>query len=398
MAKTANGVRYSMGFAQGSGIMDTTFGNGFRAATLMYFVFREFLPPKEAFECTSNNSAFSGDDSAIALPECIPTDRFIEQAMRICSLHGITLELECVATRSKPRFVYLGRVFLNAFSDAANCADIARQAAKLHFSTDSISHRAVIMRRKAISIMVTDPFTPILSDWAQAILRITADFETVEQSLNSGESSYFAKVALQQDLLLISPDGLPAPIYPSPAYEDMVTLVEDTLGQPAYDYVTFFKNLRNLEEFELRPLFQRVGELGTLPAVRDGILFNHKGEFVRVETLKDLKTKPVNAKQETHRLMSTSDEPTSSNSNSESVTPALKKELAKIKRPARQARETAISQPQSNVKPTNARPADRKARNRERMRKFNDKRRERATKNDKPQSARGSPRRPTGEH
>lgn len=84
---------------------------------------------------------------------------------------GLTLKAETVARNSPVPF--LGRYFLDPWVVPDTIADVPRQLRKLHLSaTPKDVPAEVVMLRRAEAYLVTDANTPVLSDWARAIVRI----------------------------------------------------------------------------------------------------------------------------------------------------------------------------------------------------------------------------------
>lgn len=68
---------------------------------------------------------------------------------------------------------FLGRVFIDPWTSPTNFCDVKRRAAALHLTlTPAIVPREVILYRKAISYMITDGNTPLISHWCKAVLRL----------------------------------------------------------------------------------------------------------------------------------------------------------------------------------------------------------------------------------
>ena len=68
---------------------------------------------------------------------------------------------------------YLGRVFIDPLTSSDSFQDPRRFLPKLHLSANTQVSLEQAMYNKAIGYLVTDPLTPILSDWAQRQIELS---------------------------------------------------------------------------------------------------------------------------------------------------------------------------------------------------------------------------------
>jgi hypothetical protein len=68
---------------------------------------------------------------------------------------------------------FLGRIYLDPWTTNESICDVLRQFRKLHLTaTPTIVPNALVLHRKAIGILATDPNTPIITLWAQTVERL----------------------------------------------------------------------------------------------------------------------------------------------------------------------------------------------------------------------------------
>lgn len=131
-------------------------------ACVSYISYRCYgYTPEEAFEALG---IYGGDDG-------INFDIDPTLITKVFAKTGLVLKADVVNMGSPVPF--LGRYFLDPWTCTHSVADVPRQLRKLHLTASpSTVPRDVVLKRRAEAILITDPETPILSDWAKAVLRI----------------------------------------------------------------------------------------------------------------------------------------------------------------------------------------------------------------------------------
>lgn len=117
---------------------------------------------------------------------------------RVSEIHaqlGMKVEVDVVHVGEPLPF--LGRIYIDPWTTNQSMCDVKRQLRKLHLtSAPAIVPDNVVLWRKAEGFLVTDPSTPIISQWALAINRCVpapsaVDYERFKRYVQ--ESSYFSK-------------------------------------------------------------------------------------------------------------------------------------------------------------------------------------------------------------
>jgi hypothetical protein len=212
--KTTTGLRYRLGGSRASGAACTAFGNSFDNTFVMYCTYREMGFSKD--EAYKRLGKYGGDDG-------ISFDIDVKVLRKVCADLGLKIKVF-----SKPisdTFGFLGRYYYNLPDNGRNSADPLRQIAKLHITSVKLPHRVNSLDLqpelqlcravfgKASGIKATDPHTPILAPWAQAMLGVlsvplVAYVETPEYFLqtNLGDlplKYHFGKYTPCQELQLL---------------------------------------------------------------------------------------------------------------------------------------------------------------------------------------------------
>lgn len=183
---TMKGVHYVANNNTISGSSATTSRNTSICATAAYIALRiSGFSPDNAWD----NLGFYGGDDGITAD--LPADNL----KKVCAKFGIVCKTETVYEGNHVPF--LGRYYLDPWTCGESIADVERQLRKLHLSaTPEVVPRHIVLRRKAEGILITDAETPILSDWAKAVLRLTPSSLKEEQrwaKFTNRDVSYWAR-------------------------------------------------------------------------------------------------------------------------------------------------------------------------------------------------------------
>jgi len=159
---TSTGQSYLNEFRVTSGSTDTSQMVTIINAYLSYCSYRQAsLEPGAAFNALG---FYFGDDGA-------SPDLSAHISEGVCGRHGYHVK-SSISTRGEP-ITLLGRVYLDPFVSGECIADVVRQFRKLHL-TDCpvVVPNWLVCYRRAMSYLVTDPTTPVLSDWSHAVVRV----------------------------------------------------------------------------------------------------------------------------------------------------------------------------------------------------------------------------------
>ena len=171
-ARTGCGVSYEPDGSRASGASDTSLGNSFDNAYATYCMYRRMgFGPVEAYK---KLGIYGGDDG-------LTPDADVKRYEQVAKDLGLILK---ATTRpSSHRTTFLGRVYPNPMGHPGHMADTLRQLPKLH-AVASRDPEVVkyALHNKATGHLVTDPDTPVLSNWARMMLRCeeAADADTPE--------------------------------------------------------------------------------------------------------------------------------------------------------------------------------------------------------------------------
>jgi hypothetical protein len=160
--KTKHNVKYMPTNNTLSGSSRTSWRNTFLNAKMSYVALRRSGLTKE--EAWDRLGIYAGDDG-------LTWDINPIVLMETFKGFGLSLKAETVIRgKSVP---FLGRFFLDPWVCIDTIADVPRQLRKLHLSaTPKEVPINVVMLRRAEAYLVTDVNTPVLSDWARAVIRI----------------------------------------------------------------------------------------------------------------------------------------------------------------------------------------------------------------------------------
>jgi len=190
-----------------------------------------------AVEAYAKLGLFGGDDSLQGhLTGEIVTSAF--------AYFGLSVKRN-VIPRGKP-VVFLGRIFIDPWNNLVDCiADVKRQLAKLHLSTHRGTPPHLVLRRKADAILVTDPKTPLLGDWARMIQRLYPNKLTeAEMKITSNINlSWFSRQEGRRFEVTLGADTL-------------LQVVSENVGKTPAEvdaYCKLLRGVRTLEDFQKLP-------------------------------------------------------------------------------------------------------------------------------------------------
>jgi hypothetical protein len=171
---TTHGVKYNSGTTRLSGSPETSGNNTMENAFVAYLAYRRtrksdtgaFYTKEEAWEMLATHCEFGGDDSLMG--DMVP-------ASYAAAAKDIGHVVKCdVFNRGDPGVNFLARIFgPNVwYGDPNNMCNLLRQLTKFHTSTDTKANPASKFTEKAISNVLTDPNTPILSRYIKLWLEL----------------------------------------------------------------------------------------------------------------------------------------------------------------------------------------------------------------------------------
>jgi hypothetical protein len=158
---TAFGIQYDVMDSVTSGSSDTSILGTLTNVFIMYTTYRQTWGPADSW---ANLGLYGGDDG-------VSFDVSIEHVMRVSANFGMSCRADTVL-RGHP-ITFLGRVFTDLWTSPGSMADVQRQMRKIHLTaTPTTVPDWLVLYRKAIGYLVTDPNTPLLAEWCQAVVRI----------------------------------------------------------------------------------------------------------------------------------------------------------------------------------------------------------------------------------
>ena len=250
-ASTAQGVKYNTGSSTLSGSPVTSMRNTSAVAFVCYCALRNM--GFNHTEAWARLGKYAGDDS---LQGGVPAETLAREFKKF------NMEYKPNTVAHGQPLMFLGRIFLDPWTSDACIADVPRQMRKMHLSAalESVPVE-IVWARKVRSILVTDPKTPLLTDFCEAVASKTRD---LENQVAHGEqtpwySTYESDVQFQ-------PPGTPA------EYELAQHIVSDACG---------FDSVADLEQY-----IDRLGHLSKHADLMDflhGLAALRIPEPVRVE-------------------------------------------------------------------------------------------------------------------
>jgi hypothetical protein len=121
---------------------------------------------------------------------------------------------------------FLGRFYLDPWSHTRSHHDIRRAMNKLHYSGTSLGNatREEMLWRKAVSIYVTDGNTPLLGDWAKAILRCIPDGKYEETWFDRAHDGILETGKHTSQAIM---DKFSEPIFPGPLPQEEESIIRE---------------------------------------------------------------------------------------------------------------------------------------------------------------------------
>jgi hypothetical protein len=162
--RTAHGEKFDAGWGTRSGSPQTTDGNTMICAFIDYCAYRlQGFTPKQAFE---KLALVYGDDGCRKAEPGLP-----ETLEGVARVIGLKLKTELVSIDDPVPF--LGRYFVNPATTNDSFQDPKRTLSKLHLTANKSLTPAQAATNKATGYLVTDKLTPLISNWANSVVRIT---------------------------------------------------------------------------------------------------------------------------------------------------------------------------------------------------------------------------------
>lgn len=142
-----------------------------------------------------------------------------EPYKQTCEELGIDVKLEMVPQTHYVKF--LGRIYTDPLYSGDSMIDFWRCVGKLHITCSNEKDDKVVARRKALSLKWSDPSTPFLGAWADAILRTTANLgskamKRVKSDDKEDRSWWYHAACVNKEL---------ASNFPQPSRERMIEVI-----------------------------------------------------------------------------------------------------------------------------------------------------------------------------
>jgi hypothetical protein len=164
-------VKYNTGQTTISGSPVTSIRNTLINAFHCYYALRMVNPlPSDAYD---KLGLYGGDDGCTFDIDPSKLEASFKKA-------GLTMKAELVPRGHPVKF--LGRVYIDLWTTDESCCDVPRQIRKIGLSaTPATVPNALVLRRRALGYLTTDPNTPFITPWAKAVLRLTDGLTFTEQ-------------------------------------------------------------------------------------------------------------------------------------------------------------------------------------------------------------------------
>lgn len=239
-ASTAFGVRYDTGATNVSGSSDTAVLNSVINAYINYCAYRHHYESNVAYR---KLGIYGGDDgSSFGLP--------MNTLVRTAAKFGISFRGEEIRPGSPMPF--LGRVYLDPWTTNESMCDVLRQFRKLHLTASPKTTPDILaLLRKASGLIQTDPKTPLISNWALAVIRISTKHFT---------NPYIHKLyhTTMSDNIYWSKFDTSVQFYPIKSKDDAMNLVTTNLNATTpevEEVMDKFDKADKLEDLYLTGLF-----------------------------------------------------------------------------------------------------------------------------------------------
>lgn len=183
-AFTTSGIAYSPGLGTLSGSPSTSFRNSVNNAFVAYATYRRI--GKSSEEAYASLGIYGGDDG-------LDNGSIAEELPKTSAELGLRSKTKLI--KNGDPVTFLGRVYPNPWASDCSFSDLTRHLPKLHVTTemDPAIHPNDILRRKATGFLATDPWTPLLSDWAKYILD-----NYPSRGTKSNEANWWAKAVKEE--------------------------------------------------------------------------------------------------------------------------------------------------------------------------------------------------------
>jgi len=241
-AITAQGHRYSPGLSRLSGSSETSLFNTLDNALVAYITMRR--DGKTPIQAYADLGLYGGDDGF---------SREVSVTTYESTAALIGLNLKAVKVECGNPVKFLGRIFYDPWVCGYNICDVNRIAKRLHITTAPLVVPHEVARiNKARGYLVTDPNTPLISDWARKVIQL-----------------YGENVAAKYEPLLVNDLNYWAQF--------------GTFSQGVVDWYSLIANELDVTEGELRDYISRLRDVTTrhqfeaLPPLTRG-----RGEFTQV--------------------------------------------------------------------------------------------------------------------
>jgi len=258
---TTFGIKYIADSTVLSGSSMTSLLGTLVNAFCMYVAYRYLHSPVVAWD---NLGVYGGDDG-------VSFDLPPEYVMKVTGKFGLLCEAELSPAGTPIKF--LGRVYLDIWTSDQSMADVQRQMRKLHLTASPKNVPDwMVLYRKAIGYRVTDPNTPLLTEWCDAVIRIVTPQCPEEQklwNLTKVDSIYWSKFE--------SPFNAPTDKQYASGY------IADTLGLSVTEMYVIARKFRmatRLEQLYMQDIFRMETKI-TVDAV-------YKGETRQAPSSKDI--------------------------------------------------------------------------------------------------------------
>jgi len=162
--KTSSGRKYKAGWGTRSGSPITTDGNTMINAFVSFAALRNC--GYNVDEAWDRLGLYAGDDG---LNRVLPN--FAEEIEFVAAELGLDIKLEITATDQET--TYLGRIFPKPLTHSDSYQDPIRTLCKIHLSANKNVSTAQAATNKATGYLITDPLTPIISQYCNKVLEIT---------------------------------------------------------------------------------------------------------------------------------------------------------------------------------------------------------------------------------
>jgi len=158
---TSEGVEYDNLYQTLSGSAQTSVRNTCINAYGNYCALRKTYGPDESW---SKLGLFGGDDGVIS---------YVQPHVLESTFADLGMLIKAAVVPTGETVSFLGRLFIDPWTTEESIIDVARHVRKLHVTTTpKLVPTNVVMWRKALGYLATDPNTPVISSWAHMVMRL----------------------------------------------------------------------------------------------------------------------------------------------------------------------------------------------------------------------------------